>query len=248
MEENDDYENFATEEFIRNPSKFSKHTINIAKLAAKKYNYLIRQETFLQKIKKGIKIRLIYLESYKETIQFLKNFEIKTESIETLYKSFEELADKIALNNITLAYCLAVEKEQIPVVITKEDEKMVSLKDFKDNKISREMFNSKFGHHAINPFEVSSKRFSEFSNEKLLMIAESIPMQDLNKKKNLDEYVKKNIKEKLPIYNALREELKDKGIKIIANIREKLLSIQEKNKIKDIFSMSFEEVIKYEKN
>ncbi len=242
-ENEEDYQDFASEEFIRQPSKFSEHTLKIAKEAAEKHKDLMDQKSFLDKLKKGTKLRLAYLNRYDETMSFVKDFKIKGEDIESLYKDFETLADEIAFNNILLAYAMAVEKEYDASILTKEDEKLIALKELKSGKILREDFNKTFGHHGLNPFEVSSERFSEYSDKKLMMMAENIPEPKTEGKSTLKAYLEKRPKRLFPVYNALREELRDKGIMVIAEIRKSLLDIQEEHKIKDIFSKSYEEVV-----
>ncbi|MFP4189763.1 MAG: hypothetical protein ACLFSL_01860, partial [Candidatus Woesearchaeota archaeon] len=149
-------------------------------------------------------------------------------------------------NNILLAYAMAMEKNHESSIITREDEKLISLKKLAEGEISREEFNEEFGHHALNPLEVSSERFREYSDKKLKMMAENIPEPKTEGKIGIEEYIKNKPKRLFPIYNALREELKDRGIMIISELRKRLLELEKQHKIKDIFSKSYEEVIRYE--
>ncbi len=248
MTGNDGYDDFASEEFIRQPSRFSEHTLKIAKEAAAGYSYLLDQKTFFQKLKKGIKLRLEYLNKYKESYSLVSDFNPEGNSIKDLYEEFRKLSSHIALNNILLAYAMTVEKDHSASVLTKEDEKMLALKRLKSGENKREEFDKAFGHHGLNPFEVSSERFSEYSDKKLMMMAENIPEPKTEGKTSMEEYLKSRPKKLFPVYNALREEFRDKGILIISKIRERLLELQKKHKIKDIFSKSYEEVISYEQD
>ncbi len=241
-----DYDDFASDEFIRNPSRFSQKTLSIAKEAAKKHYHLMDQKSFLDKVKKGVKMRLLYLEEYKKTLSWLEGFEIKGKDIEGLYEDFRAVSEKIALNNIMLAYSMSVEKSESPDIMTKEDEKIMSLHSLGKREISMKEFNKRFGHHALNPFEVSSKRFKEYDEKKLKMIAEGTPEPKVKDKYSIDDYRKKGMKEIFPIYNYLREELRDRGIMVVSRIRERLLEIEKKNDIKDVFSKDYEEVVKHE--
>ena len=248
MTEKNSYDDFASEEFIKRPSEFSKKTLSIAKNSADRYRHLIDQKTFLDKVKKGIKLRMMYLNDHKDIYEQVTDFKITGNKIEELFEDFSRVSDIIAKNNILLAYSMSVEKDPVPSIVTKNDEKAQSMKALSRGDINREEFDKPFGHHSLNPFEVSSKRFKEYDYDKLLMITKGVPEPKIDGKTRITEYDSRKAKQKFPVYNYLREELRDRAILVISMIRERLLEIQAKNEMKDIFSNTYEEVITYDRD
>jgi len=219
-------------EFIDNPTEISKHIIDINKKLSKKYQP--------QKgIVAGVKLRLNYLQKWEEIYDYCNNFLIEKSSVIGLFTQYKKIADYIAQNNTLLAYAFLKNKNKKINVLTKEDEKLLFLKKFANNQISKQEFNKKFGHYALNAFELSSKRFSEYTNGELKKIANLCKDIKINKIKKLNP--KENLFE---TYCYLREELKYNSLLIISKIRFKLLNIQKNKQINNIFNLSYNKLIK----
>jgi len=127
-----------------------------------------------------------------------------------------------------------------------EDKKIVFLKKLYKKEITFKQFNCKFGHYALNAYELSSKRFEEYTEKELLSIAELVSNIEIKDKMELEEqiHLKKNNKEKkISILIALRELAKYNVLFIIRNLRYRLLEIEKEHNIKDIFSKSYDEII-----
>jgi len=229
------------DEFISKPTNISKSIILFAKKAEEKYSYLIKKPKFKDKIK----LRLLYLNKYSEIYKYCCDYNTKNDfstNIISLFKEIEEIFGHIALNNILLSYSFITEKNLQNPIITKEDQKLDYLKKLYNKEINIDSFIDKFGHYAINGFELSSRRFSEFSKEELLKIGSYLKSFKIKKNQTLEQYLKDNKKILYPIYATLKEELKYIALLVINKIHFKLKEIQKKNKIKNIFNLSYDDL------
>ena len=116
------------------------------------------------------------------------------------------------------------------------------LKKLYNNDISLKKFNDMFGHYALNAFELSSKRFSEYSKEEIMKVSKFLKEFDLNKAISLEGYLKNKKKHLFAVYSTLREELKYIALLVISNLRFELIKIQKERKIKNIFDMSYDDI------
>ena len=232
--------NMISEDFIRNPTNMSKHILKLAQKAQDNYNHLLNP----QKFKDKIKLRLMYLNKYSEIYNFINNFLEKElpRDIEHLFQELITIFDFIAINNILLTYSFLTEKNKHNLILTREDEKMEYLKKLYNNEKSFEEFKEVFGHYALNPFELSSKRFSEYSREEIMKISKFLKEFELNKTISLGDYLKNKKKHLFAVYSTLREELKYIALLVISNLRFELIKIQKERKIKNIFDMSLDDL------
>ncbi|MFH1642961.1 MAG: hypothetical protein ABIC04_08765 [Nanoarchaeota archaeon] len=231
------------EDFIQNPTKLSRHLVEIVNKKKQKYDSLLRSKGFFENISINVKLRLKYLNGYKEICGFLKTFQVNGEGIVELFKEFERIADKTAINNLLLAYAYLNEKNKSPPIITKDDEKLLYFNRLYNKKISTKAFNNKYGHYALNPFELSAKRFSEYTHNELLGMAQHSKNFVLKKHTELKDYIAfENSKNLFPIYSALREELKYHALYIIHDLRFELLKLEKRKNIENIFNLSYREV------
>jgi hypothetical protein len=235
-----DETNYLFEDFIKNPTNMTNFVLTLAKKSQDSYNHLL----YTKKFKDKIKLRLLYLNKYPEIYAFINNFKKKdlSNEIENLFNELMKIFNYIALNNILLNYSFLINKDKRNPILTKEDEKLLSLRKLYNEEISLKEFNSMFGHYALNPFELSSRRFSEYSNEEMKKIGKFLNGFEVNKKYSLKDYLKRRKRNLFAIYSTLREELKYCALLIISNIRFKLIKIQKYNKIKNIFEMDYNDI------
>lgn len=228
--------------FIESPTNLSKHLLHIVKQMQKGYDSILGKKGWLNNIKSGVKIRLWYEDKYREIYGFTKGYKVKSSEIISLFDEFRDIADRIALNNLLLMYAHLTEKPACSAIMTKEDEKLAYMRDFYKKKISLSEFNKKFGHYGLNPFELASRRFSEYYAEELRDLAKHLVDLKLNKKTSLKRCISKPGDGLFPVYSALREELKYVALLVISDLRSKLLKFQKRKNIKDVFALKYAEL------
>ena len=228
------------ESFIKNPTTISKYILNIAEKSQNKYDYLLISKRFIDKIK----LRILYMNKYHEIYAFINRTQEKKlpTNIPDLFKKLRIIFDYVALNNILLGYSFLIEKDKKNPILTKEDEKLLYLKRVYIREIPIKEFNNKFGHYALNPFELSSKRFSEYSKREIMKIGKFLKEFDINKTNSLEEYLNSGGGNLFSIYSTLREELRYVSLLVINNLRFELIKIQKEKKIKNIFHIEYDEI------
>jgi len=250
------------EDFIENPTEISKHLIEIIIRVKRKYDALLESRNPLKKIINNVKIRLWYLNKYIDIYNFIQRYKrsrtkknkyplnspksaksaVHIKNMERLFREFEKIYEVISLNNLLLMYAFLTLKDKASPIINKEDEKLLYFKKLFDGEISCEQFKRKYGHFGLNAFELSSRRFSEYSQKELIDLAKYL--KDFRPTKNikLDKYIKTKRKNSFAIYSALREELRYLALFIINDLRFELLKIAKKKKIKNIFNLNWYEI------
>ncbi|MEE9525352.1 MAG: hypothetical protein V3V78_01975 [Candidatus Woesearchaeota archaeon] len=236
-------------EFVSNPSNMTKHLVDIVLKLNTKYEEKFKVKGLFKKFSTDFKRDMYLKESYHDFYLFLKNYKLPdfnkgVEKIKLLFKEFEKIYDKIIFNNFVLAYAYVKNKELVNPILTMEDKRILFLKKLANNKITIDEFNQMFGHYGLNAYELSSKRFEEYSSKELLSIAKLVSKFNFKKKIEIENYIKSKPKDKIPILIALRELGKYNSLLIIKEIRYELLKIAKEKGIKDIFSRSYAEIIK----
>ncbi len=233
------------EDFIENPSPLSRHLVELAVSKKQKYDRLFGSKNFFTKVK----LRIQYQNQYLEICKFIRSYRQKSRpcdgTIQRIDSLFDELArffDLIALNNLCLTYAFLVEKDKSNPILTKEEEKLLSLKKLYAGEISREEFNTAFGHYALNPYELSAKRFCEYSKEEILGLAKFLDDFSIRKTITLDAFLQAQKKNRFPIYSSLREELKYLSLWIVRDLRFNFLKFASENSISNIFDMDYDDI------
>jgi len=230
--------NVSNTEFVTNPSEITKKLVEIVLKLSDKYESELKKNVF-KKFINQVKLRLYLKQGYLEYYSFLKKYKLKDLDLKELFDEFEKLYDKLIFNNFALAYAFVLEKDVKSPILTKEDEKILFLKKLYDKKITKKQFDKEFGHYALNAYELSSKRFEEYSDEELMKIARLTKNIKINKIK-LEDYTDKKV---IPVLIALRELAKYNILFIVKEIRYKLLRIAKKNNIKNVFDESYSKII-----
>ena len=243
--------NYNLEDFINNPTKISEHLVEIVLEIKKKYDLLLKSSNFISNFINTVKIRLWYLNKYLDIYNFLKTYkpyQMKKDkpfkNIKGLFDEFNIIYDVVSLNNLLLTYAFLVEKNKSTFIIDKEDKKLLCFKRFYNDEISEEEFKKKYGHYGLNPFELSSRRFSEYSKNELMNLAKYAKNFRTPKKIQLREYIQKKPKNLFPVYFAMREELKYRALFNISNLRFELLKLSKEEKIDNIFQINYKDLIK----
>ena len=216
-------------EFIENPSPLSEHLLDIANEEKDKVELFLKKKNTFRRIFALIKMRMMYAEKYLEIFEFVNKFKVK-HGINELFLQFQVVAEKLALNNLLLAYGMVDKKCSPSIIITKEDQKLLMLRQLYEKKITTKQFKKTFGHYALNGYELASRRFSEYDDAELFTLAELL--KDFKEKKEITlfEYLKSKVINKFWVYSALREELRSCTFLIISNLRYELLDLYD-NKV-----------------
>ncbi|MBT3464729.1 hypothetical protein HN451_07075, partial [archaeon] len=199
-------------------------------------------------LKRDVKLNYYAKEDYNKFYSFLilYNVAIHTgsniEKIKKYFQEFEIIYDKIIFNNLALVSESIKTKKAICQIITMEELKIQYFKKIYMNKISKFEFDKKFGHYGLNPYELSEKRFEEYSKKELMKLASLSKNFELNKNIKLDDYIKKKKKDNFSILVGLRELGKYKALLIIKEIRNILLNIEKEKNINNIFSLNYNEI------
>jgi hypothetical protein len=125
-------------------------------------------------------------------------------------------------------------------VISKEDEKLILLSKIAKGAALPTEFRKIFGHYGLNGFELSSRRFSEYTDKELLKLAEPVKSFVCNKDVKLEDYLNAGSVNPYWAYCALKEELRDCGLQIVAKLRFEILNRWGEK----AFHMTYEELIK----
>ena len=237
-------EEYNAGEFVSNPSKITSHLVELVAKLNEKHESLLKTKNILKKFKSGFTLRMYMEDGYKEYCSFLINYELpKSLKLEEWFAEFEKLYDKLILNNFVLAYAYTLNNDVSNPVLTMEDKKVLALKKLYDEKLTKQQFDKEFGHYALNAYELSSKRFEEYSEKELMAIAKLAAGLEIKEKTPLEEYMATNPKNKIPILIALRELAKYKVLLVVKEIRYALLDMAKKEKIENIFDKTYEELV-----
>jgi len=243
--------NLDISELISHPSPASKKVIKIIKSIYYDYQKKLTQKN-LRRLIFITKIKLYQKQNYKQLYLYLKNYQIllpstlsKSNQLKILFSEFSKLQQKLIFNNFALASLASL--NQFPTtsnILTIEDEKIIYLQKIANNQISRLLFNKKFGHYALNPYELSEPRFTEYKSSQLKKLAKLTLNINIKSKKKLENYIKSEPANHLAILIGLRELFKSTSLKVIKQIRDILLLIEKEQRIDNIFNLSYKQIQK----
>lgn len=261
-------------ELVSNPSPLTMEIVKIVQKIDEKHRNNLNKSGFFAKIGNQLKLKLYTEQGYREYYNFLRDYEVQqpaeknsAKRLYSLFAEFEKVYEKIIWNNLALAYLHLKEKgkkgdnasegnednEKSRInssLLTMEDKKMIGLADIyrqkeqKERMLAADRFKKEFGHYCLNPYELSSRRFSEYSEEELVKIGKLAALLNISKSKELADAIENNSSGagKESILICLRELGKHRALQIVDRIRTELLRIQKEELIPDIFSMSFKEL------
>lgn len=207
------------------------------------YDSLFESKSFFAQYKRTVMMKLYLKEGYKDYYLSLQAYQPPIlvsgdhlQNLDLLLIEFKNSYRKLLLNNYALAYQYKKTKNLDNKYLTEEDKKNVCLQQLAANRISIAKFKSKFGHYAVNPYELKAKRFHEYS------IAEFKPLLKMclnlkikSKPELIPEIINGKIGDIVPVLIALRELAKSKILLIVDKIRSELLLIAKVEKSNKIF-------------
>ena len=239
-----------TSEFIQNPTKLSYELVKIVLSIDKKHKTLLKPRSIFNKFLNDFKIEFYTKQGYKDYLVDIKNYKLKVpetfsslEKLNFLLNEFKKLYSKLMYNNLVLAYYYTRHITEKNVLVSKEDEKILALKKFYLEEITRKEFNVEFGHYAINPYELSGKRFNEYTDSELKILGELAKEFSMDNKLIYNPNKSYN-KNKLSLLIYLREYSKYQVLFIVEQIRLQVLYLEKKLRVKSIFGCSYEQIKK----
>lgn len=211
---------------------------------------LIEDEKITQKSLKSLiskinlhKQYLSYFQTIREYLEKPLDFQISELNKRSLLKIWTEwgfLSQHISKNTLLLSYAYLHESSKRNPVKTKEDYKLELLSDIANDKSQSSKFFLVYGHHAIDGYEIREKRFKEYSDDEIFNLSKPLKKFRPVKHQTIEEYLKKREKDKYPIYSYLREELRDRAMLIITELRE--LMIQSSYSMDNMVKKNYEEL------
>jgi hypothetical protein len=238
-------EKLKIEDMCVNPTNLSRKILEIAETSLKKYEPLFNSKSIVS----NVKLRLLYMTKSSEIFSFVDTYNyqnIKKKDILGLFEELSSLFDIISLNNILFSYSYLVEKNKDNQVITKEDMKLDYFRKLSCHDITVSEFKKEFGHYGLNPYELSSRRFFEYTPDELMKLSKLAKTYRLLKSISLKEYMSGSKKSLYVIYAALRAELKNISMYVISELRYKLLEFKksnlQKSKDQELFGLEYDEL------
>lgn len=233
-----------TEELVRYPSRATSGLLEIITDLAAAFDSRLGSKNPFVRFAAIYEIRMYAVDGYKAFYDLLKNYRIPSDPaggrdrITMLIAEFKRLYSGLIINNLALGSLCLRDGGRVPVspVMTVEDEKIASLKKLSRGEMAPDAFRGRFGHYALDAYELSSRRFEEYSDEELAALARLASNIDVKEKISIDAFITADSKETTGAIIAIREFAKHKILYIVRDIRKELLLIADKDSISDIFS------------
>jgi len=239
-------------ELIYNPTFASKKIVGIIVTINNSYQKKLDQN-LLSKIIFLTQLKLYQKQNYLHFYNFLNDYQVLPLNISSLQSQislhlneFTAIQKKIIFNNFALADLALNKKSSINFdILTIEEEKIIYFQKLAKKQISYSRFINKFGHLALNPYELAEKRFSEYKPTALLKIAKLTQNIKIKPKKSLKQYLNSKSINQFVALVGIRELAKFNALKNIQQIRNLLLKLARQKKINNIFKYSFNQILNF---
>ena len=237
-----------SEKLISNPSKLSEKLNKIVLKHNTFYQKKLKSKNPFYRLQILVKISLYQKLNHPQFFYELRKIEYEIdnfsqlkkgffkENIQFLLDRFSLIQKKLIFHNLSLVFFYKlhpriINSNSVKGIFTIEQEKNLYLQKFAENKINKETFDQKFGHYAINAYELESKRFNEYSVSELKRIASLLTNLKIRSNNSSSKIYENPIfsKEVYSNYLVIREYAKYVSLKIIALLRKIILE-QSKNK------------------
>jgi len=240
----------STEEFIRKPSKASECLVRIVMQQQARHQNEFQASGVFRNLQRELRMQMYLQDELSQYYAYLCNYTpsslehfSRRQRLEFLLAEFERLYEKLTYNNFALA-CAYVKEGQIHnPIYTIEDKKIHFLKQLRLGEITLGQFKKEFGHCALNAYELSEKRFEEYTSQELKTLAKFAPILQPEMKVSFGEYLASPKNKKVPILIALRELAKYNTLYLVRDIRYTMLEIAKHNEETEIFDKSYEEIV-----
>lgn len=237
------------EEFIRKPSKASESLVRVVLRQQARYENDFRASSIPRSLRRELRMQMYLQNGVSRYYDSLRRYSPpaltrtnRSQRLKMLLAEFETLYEKLTYNNFALAYIYVKEGRVHNPIYTIEDKKIYSLKQLYLGKITPDQFKKEFGHCALNAYELSEKRFSEYTPQELKALGKFAPNLQPESKMPLEKYFASPIRKKVPILIALRELAKYNTLFLVRDMRYTILEIAKHNGENRIFDKSYEEI------
>jgi hypothetical protein len=231
----------ASQELIQNP--LSQDLRKIMTERQEHYDSYLKRRG-LRHVADMVKVRLWYLEKHDELLAKVREFSI-ARGIQGLFRQFDEVADRIAFNNLLMAYGYLVEGKPMVPLLLKEEEKNLLLAAVDSGDATLEEFRNMFGHYADDTYDLAQQRYGELPDSDLLALARLCSGFRVNSKIGYDEYRARHPSLRYPIYAYIREEQRSCMLKVLAGLRKEMLGLAKEQQTANFFGLDRSGVLAY---
>lgn len=231
-------------EFNPEPTKLSERFIEFVLAKNKELSYKFAMPSWWGKIKLQFEVENYLQNGWQDVYWKLQKAPI-AKDLSGLLKDFESLYGLVMYNNFVLArlYAESSDKDRRLNVTTKEDERLRLLQRLASDDSKYDEYVQQFGHYALEPFELSDRRFNEYSRTELKKLAELTgDLKQKTGKSRLGSVAKKRSRADIDTLIALREFGKYQCLKLVAEMRRRILAESAERGIPDPFKLSWSEI------
>jgi len=247
------------DEFLYDPTPLSayfKHQIKllyqkkIASLKNNAWRRLLFQFNLLSYAKLNHQAAFNQLKKINQQVNFLTDYSL-AESMILFLKTQEILMNNnLALSVFYLKNKIKIENKSFHTPLTFEEQSKLFLQMIQKKPTYLTKFKKQFAHYSMNNYELAARRFAEYSDVELLILAKftkDLKLRAVKINSNVADQLIINPLTVQDIYwNLLliRDVAKDVSIKIVALIRQKVLVIAETRHIADPFQLEWKNLLK----
>lgn len=218
--------NFDPEEFISDPSPASLPLIQIVQKHSDAFDALFSSKNPLKVFSREVKMGVYLREDFKSFFSLLSQYHLpelppeQSARQEGLLKEFDKLYKQVIWNNVAIAYLFAKGEKVESRYQTKEDEKNILLQKIARGEEKPDVFRQQYGQYSLEPFEVTSRRFSSYSDEEIAALGQNFLQLSFPQKKVLtEEDIKKANRATIDMLIVIREMGKYTAVGIVAGMR-----------------------------
>jgi hypothetical protein len=157
--------------------------------------------------------------------------------------------NNLALSAFYFKNKIKIENKTFRTPVTYEEQSKFFLQKLYANPTYLTKFKNKFAYYAMNNYELAAKRFAEYSDVELLKLSrltKDLKLRPLKINFNVDDqFINNPLTDRDIYWNLLviREVAKDVSIKIVALIRQKVLSIAQTQHIIKPFQLKWQKLL-----
>lgn len=231
-------------EFNPEPSKLSERFIEFVLTKHKELGRKFSQSGWWSKLRLQFEVENYLQNGWQDVYQKLQKVNV-AQDLNGLLKDFEDLYGLVIYNNFVLArlFVESSDKNRRLNVETKEEKRLQLLQELASDDGKHDEYIKQFGHYAFEPFELSDRRFSEYSRAELKKLAELAKnLRQSSGKISLESVLQKKSRADLDTLVALREFGKYQCLELVAKMRQLILAESAKRGIDNPFKLSWSEL------
>ena len=233
-------------EFNPEPSKLSDRLIELVLTRNAELARKFSRSDWWSRLRLQFEVENYLQNGWQDTYWKLQGVHVG-QDLNNLLRDFEDLYGLVMYNNFVLARLYAESsnnKNRHLNVITKEEERLQLLRQLANDDSKYDTYIKQFGHYAFEPFELSDRRFSEFSRTELKKLAVlAADLKPTSGKVSLESALQKTSRADVDTLIALREFGKYQCLKLVAGMRTLILAESAKHKITAPFDLSWSEMM-----